>query len=289
MPVIENEILRVSINQLGAELKSIVNNATGLNYLWNADPAYWAKSSPVLFPIVGTLKSDTYFFNGKAFNLGRHGFAREKEFVVEDERPDQVTLLLVSSESTLVKYPFAFEFRINYKLSGDRLDVRYHVTNPDKVAMYFSVGGHPAFRVPLEEELKYTDYQLVFEKPETAGRWMISPEGLIDNHSTPLLQQGNVLPLTHELFYKDAVVLKGLVSTQVRLSSPKSVHGVLFDFTGFPFLGIWAAKNAGFVCIEPWCGIADSVDTTQDLTVKEGIIELPAASEFKRTWSASFY
>jgi galactose mutarotase-like enzyme len=150
--------------------------------------------------------------------------------------------------------------------------------------LYFSVGGHPAFAVPLTKDTNYEDYYLVFDKQENTPRWPISNDGLIENTPDPLLQHSDRLPLTKELFSKDALVLKSLKSSLISVRSDKTEHGLRFDFPGFPFLGLWAAKGADFLCIEPWCGIADSVNTSQQLEEKEGINALEPGGEFSRTW-----
>ena len=155
--------------------------------------------------------------------------------------------------------------------------------------MYFSIGGHPAFNVPLVEGTEYTDYYLEFNKDEILPRWPISSEGLIEKIPEPFLQSGNILSLNKELFYKDALVFKNPASSMIFLLSNKTNHGLHFNFSGFPYLGIWAAKNADFVCIEPWCGIADSVHSDQQIINKEGINKLSAGEIFERKWIASFY
>jgi len=289
MPVISNEILEVNILKRGAELTSIVSKSTGLEYMWNADPAFWAKTSPVLFPIVGTLKNDTYYYEGKAYQLGRHGFAREKEFTVTAQTAASVTFTLVTDESTLKNYPFHFRFDITYEVINNTLSVTYKVLNTGNTELLFSVGGHPAFKVPLVEGAAYADYYLQFEKKETTGRWPISKDGLIETKPVSLLENSHRIPLSKELFLQDALVFKNLKSSKVSLKSSATSHGLLFDYTGFPFLGIWAAKNADFVCIEPWCGIADSVSTDQQLINKEGINKLDAGDAFERNWSVSLF
>jgi galactose mutarotase-like enzyme len=289
MHVIENHNLTITINPAGAELSSIVNKVNGLEYLWSGDPNFWAKKSPVLFPIVGTLKDNAYFYNDKKYELGRHGFAREMNFIVTEKDLTSLTLTLHDDESTVKVFPFHFSFSIKYAIRENELFVTYSILNKGQEIMYFSVGGHPAFKVPVSLDLKYEDYYLLFKKMETAGRWPISKEGLIESASTPLLNNTNRLPLTKELFYKDAIVFKHLQSDEVELKSDKDAAGLSFSFKDFPFLGIWAAKNADFICIEPWCGIADSVDSTQDLKAKEGIIALDAGNIFERTWSVSIY
>jgi len=155
--------------------------------------------------------------------------------------------------------------------------------------MFFSVGGHPAFKLPMADTLSYDDYYLLFNKTENAPRWPISNEGLIETTALQLLDNTNRLALTKSLFYKDAIVLKNLQSDEVKLKSDKHAAGLSFIFKGFPYLGIWAAKDADFICIEPWCGIADSVGANQVLNDKEGIINLPAGENFERTWSVTMF
>lgn len=286
---IENDRLKITIDPKGAELKSVIRKDLNLEYMWSGDPAYWAKTSPVLFPIVGTLKENTYYYKGQAYQLSRHGFAREQVFNVTEQKENSVTFTIQNNEDTLTVYPFSFFFSIVYTLTGDELTVEYRVQNYGVDALFFSVGGHPAFKVPLAEGTRYDDYRLVFEVEEDAGRWPISKDGLIEKTPQPLLLQSRVLPLTKELFSKDALVFKGLKSQWVELSSDKTPHGLRFSIAGFPFLGLWAAPGANFVCIEPWCGIADSVDSNGLLPDKEGILQLQPGEEFRRGWNVRFY
>lgn len=289
MFTIENAKIKAVINAKGAELTSLVNKENQLDYMWAGDPAVWGKHSPVLFPIVGTLKNNTYLYNGKEYQLPRHGFARDKQFAVESQNEDSITLLLRNDAETLTVYPFAFEFRLRYTLFEYSLAVAYEVVNPAKELMYFSVGAHPAFKIPLVAGTDYTDYYLQFNQVETAPRWPISPDGLIEQTPIDLLQNTNRLNLSKDLFQKDALVVKGMASTIVTLGSNKTEHGFRFDYPGFPFMGIWAAKNADFVCVEPWCGIADSVASTQQLPEKEGINKLKGGEKFTRTWTVTVY
>lgn len=286
---LENDRLRVVIDAKGAELKSVFSKAYDLEYMWSGNPAFWAKTSPVLFPIVGTLKDNTYQYLGKDYHLPRHGFARDKVFSVTDQSDHSLTFSIESDADTLVIYPFAFLFSIVYTLAGDELSVEYRVQNRDGQPMYFSVGGHPAFKVPFMEGTRYEDYKLIFEKEEAAGRWPISKEGLIEKEPVPLLRHTGELPLSKELFRQDALVLKHLQSEWVELVSDQTPHGLRFFFPGFPYLGLWAAPGADFVCIEPWCGIADSVDANGQLPDKEGVVQLVPGEEFRRQWRVQFY
>jgi len=289
MFTIEDQQLKITIHPKGAELQSIFHKGLSLEYMWNGDPAFWGKHSPILFPIVGTLKDDTYIYKGKPYKLGRHGFARDRVFEVESRQPDAITFLLKSDADSRINYPFDFELRIHYALLAGGLRTSWSVKNSSGEELYFSIGGHPAFKVPLVTGTDYTDYYLQFDKKETAHRWPISPQGLIEKGSLPVLEKSDRLPLTKELFSADALVFKHLASTAVSLRSDKTPHGFRMDFPDYPFLGIWAAKNADFVCIEPWCGIADSVDSDQQWTTKEGIEELAPGEIFERSWTLTLF
>jgi galactose mutarotase-like enzyme len=287
MITLENNTLKVQIAPQGAELQSIYNVQNKLEHVWQGDPTYWSKRSPILFPIVGQLKDDTYYYKDKAYHLPRHGFAREKMFTVESENEEQVTFLLTNSEETLAVYPFEFELRVHYELQDNILSVIYDVLNTGNDTMYFSVGGHPAFGVPYEKGSAYKDYYLEFEDAEHTSRYTLQ-NGLIDE-AQPFLQYEKRVPLHHQLFYKDAIVLKNLLSGSVALKSDKSDHGLHFNFEQFPFLGIWAAKDAPFVCIEPWQGIADTVQHNQQLTEKEGIVALEKGHRHQQGWSVAIF
>lgn len=284
MYVLQDDILSIKVNPKGAELVSLFHKNDKIEYLWNADPAFWGKHSPVLFPIVGALKDNCYYYNNKSYMLGRHGFARDRIFSLNGASSSELCLTLLSDERSLLQFPFKFRLDIIYQLQDNRLLVTYRVTNTGSAEMYFSIGGHPAFSVPFIKGTDYTDYYLEFEKTETADRWPISAEGLIETRSKPLLSNMQQLPLQRALFYQDALVFKDIRSERVSLRHKDSSKGISFIFKGFPYLGIWAAKDADFVCIEPWCGIADSVNTNQQLKSKEGINNLPVDGVFERKW-----
>jgi len=283
--VIENENLRASINPLGAELVNLLKLDDNTEYMWDANPTFWGKTSPVLFPIVGGLKNDTYLFEGIDYKLPRHGFARTMNFEVESQTQNSVVFLLKNSPETEKVYPFEFELRLIYALIVNKLELTYQITNPDTKTLLFSIGGHPAFKCPIENELNYEDYFLEFNEKENLERWPLNSEGLVLNEPLEISKNTNKLLLTKELFYEDALVFKHLKSVCVTLKSRKSPKQLKFEFKNFPYLGIWAAKDADFVCIEPWCGIADSVDTNQNLETKEGIISLETKGVFERSFS----
>ena len=288
MITISNKILNVTIAAKGAELQSIYNKQTGLEYMWDAG-IEWPKKSPVLFPIVGGLKNNSYNYNGKQYQLSRHGFARDMVFEVENQTENSATFFIQSSEETLAIYPFTFKFSVVYTVLNNQLTVTYIVENKGEETLYFSVGAHPAFKVPLVSGNSYSDYFLQFNELETTGIYPLSPEGLIELEQLPMLDNTNQLALTKQLFYKDALVFKKLQSTSISILNNKNSNGLKLSYQDFPYMGIWAAKNADFVCIEPWCGIADNVATSGKLEEKEGMNELAANAIFLRTWTVETF
>jgi galactose mutarotase-like enzyme len=287
MITLKNKTLHATIATKGAELQSLINTATNLQYMWSGDAAYWGKYSPVLFPIVGGLKDDTYYYEGKAYSLPRHGFAREREFTATQISEAEVLFTLTDDESSRAVYPFAFELGLRYKLVENSLSCSYEVYNPAAGELFFSVGAHPAFAVPLTGDTVYTDYYLQFNAAENLQRWKLDNGLIAAPEALPLSNKS--LRLQQSLFYQDAIVLKHMQSNSITLGCTKNSHGLNFKFDDFPFFGIWAAKDAPFVCLEPWCGIADSVDHNQQLPGKEGINVLEPGESFVRTWSVECF
>lgn len=288
MILLENENLLINISAKGAELRSIKSKTTKLEYLWKGDAAYWGKFSPVLFPVIGALKNNTYLFEDKIYELPRHGFARDHEFDVQQISEAEVLFTLKSSADTLKVYPFEFELGLRYQLSGSKVSCTYEVSNPGSKDLLFSVGGHPAFAAPLTAETAYEDYYLEFNKDEAITYFKID-DNLISDRTVDLPLNNRRLTLQHDLFYDDALVIKNLKSDSISLKNTKNEHGLHFSFSDFPFFGIWAAKDADFICLEPWCGIADGIHHNQQLSDKEGINSLSPGLDWKRTWSAEVF
>ena len=278
--------LTVSINEKGAELQSIQLN--GVEYLWQADAAFWSKHSPVLFPIVGELKDGKYFFKDREYKLSRHGFARDRMFTAEQTSSTSAVFSLKHDAESLPVYPFQFAFDVEYKISGAALFCTYRVSNTSDEDMYFSVGGHPAFNVPLAKDLQYTDYFLEFNNDETLARYLLH-NGLTARDTEEIILKDKTLQLHPSLFYADAIVLKHIKSNEIRLFSEKDEHGLKIRFDNFPYFGIWASKDAPFVCLEPWCGIADNLYHNRQLIDKEGINKLARNSSWERTWSVELF
>ncbi len=284
MIILENHLLNVKVLEQGAELCSIVDKASHTEYLWQGDPAFWNKHSPILFPIVGTLRNDTYVYKGKSYHMSRHGFARDRQFTVTKQENDRVSLELNADEATLQQYPFLFKLGIDYELKDNNLIVTYTVSNTGADTLYFSIGGHPAFNLPIDKTLQFEDYTLQFEQVEQAEIYPLNAQGQLLAEGIPFLDNTNSVALQKSLFYEDALIFKKLKSGSIRLASEKDSRNIEVSFEQFPFLGIWSKKDADFVCIEPWQGITDRQDASGLLEDKEGICVLEAQQQWKASW-----
>ena len=278
---IQNDHLKVSVKQTGAEFSGLQSVKTGREYLWQADPRFWGRHSSLLFPIIGELAGKQYKYQGKSYSLSRHGFARNAAFELEAEAPANLTLVLNASEETKAVYPFDFQLKVRYQLEGAKLSIHYEVYNSDQKTIYFSLGAHPAFNCPLLPGEKRSDYSLVFEQAELAYTQKLNENGLRNGRTALVLDQSKVLPIRDDLFDDDALILSNLSSERVALCNGKQEKVLTFDFSGFPYLGIWApSAEAPFVCLEPWFGVADPVNPAGSIAEKEGIQSLDPGATF---------
>lgn len=276
--VLESKLLTVKFKQKGAEICSIKGKKTNTEYIWQADPAFWGKHAPILFPFVGRLKEDTYIHQGKKYQLPQHGFAREMDFDVIDRSVQHINFALGSSEITKENYPFDFLLIVSYRLKENRITIVYEVENQGKEEMLYSIGAHPGFRVPLHENEQRSDYEVLFEREETAPAWEIRG-GLLTGSSNPVLQNQKSITIADNLFENDALVFKGLKSEKISLAKKGRTPFINLYFFS-PFFGIWSkSSQSPFVCLEPWRGIADSISHNQQLSDKEGIRKLAPGSK----------
>ena len=278
---IQNEFLTALVDDQGGELHSVKFGSTEL--LWQGDPKWWTGHAPILFPVIGTLRNASYLHNGKQYVLKQnHGFARRSKFSLVNHSDEQVTFSLCDNEETRAVYPFEFELLVTYKLSNSSLYTDLVVTNKSDENMYFSIGGHPAFNCPLLHEENFEDYELVFNENETIGTHIVTEEGFVLDEMVPIFNDSNRISLGHELFQKyQTLVFSNLKSTEVSIKSRKTGAGVTMDFTGFPYFGVWQPPGAPFVCLEPWQGIEDSPNSSENLCNKKGIIRLGSKSEYQ--------
>ena len=278
---IQNQAIKAVIKTKGAELSSLQKEDK--NYIWEINSEFWNKTSPILFPIVGALKNGEYFYDGNAYKLSRHGFARDFEFEVIENSENTVVFSLKSNEETLKVYPFHFELQLSYILEGNKLVVKYEIINRSSEKMYYSIGAHPAFNIDGNFEV----FSLIFDDEKDLDSYKLELD-LFSGKTEILKLNGNVLPLHYELFEEDALVFKNFATKSLTLAkNNESVMKV--SFPDFPYLGIWTKKDAPFICIEPWLGIADNANTSGKIEEKEGIQILENNSKKQIAWSVELF
>lgn len=278
---IRNDSWTAKVDSLGAQLVSF-QGKDGFEYLWTGDPRYWKSHAPVLFPIVGALREGRTKIGGEWFEMGQHGFARNSEFSLESQAGDQISLRLSSDFETKKRYPFSFSLTVTYSLTDTGITTAFSIENTGDKVMPFVIGGHPGFNLPVNETARFEDYVLRFEKPETQRcPAIVEGQALIDPNETAfVLENQSEIPLLHSLFYHDALIFENLNSTRVQVVNPSSGRGIEMDFSQFPMLGVWSAKNDGpYVCLEPWTGCATRTDEGDEFEQKKGMTFLPAGGK----------
>ena len=286
MVTMTNDQLRVTISPIGGALQSIYGRETGIEYLWQGDKAYWGGRAPNLFPFVGRLDEGKYTVNGQTYSMGIHGFASRRELAVERAEEESCVFLLKDSEETLAIYPYRFEYRLCYALDAGRILIRCVVKNLSPDTMYFGIGGHPGFNVPLVRDRAFEDYNLVFSEASVPSVVRLSPGVLTTGRRDRYPLQDNVrLPLRHELFTEDAVVLVDAPRC-VTLSTPGDPHGVRVSYPQMPYVGFWHKPNsdAPYVCIEPWSVLPGREGVVEELTEMRDMTALPPMSTWENRW-----
>lgn len=281
---IKNENLTVEVNSLGAELWSIKDN-TGKEYLWQGDETSWKNRATNLFPFCGRMTNGVYSYQGKEYEMVIHGFAKSTEFTLVTKEERKLVLMIENSTSTYEIYPFRFRFTICYELVGSVIKQSYIVENLDDKAMYFAVGGHPGFQLPIEDELQFEDYEIVFEK-DKVNQTVLSEQYFITETEIecPDVKDGKML-LQHDLFNKDALILSKM-GKEVVLQSPKGTKKIRVAFPNMNYLAIWHRPftKASYVCIEPWTSQPARQDVVEDIECKGDLIALAAGDKYENNW-----
>lgn len=276
---ISNSILSAQIKLKGAELISLKSMQSNEEFIWEGNPSFWGKHSPVLFPIVGTLKNNSYNYNDEIYKLLRHGFARDVNFQLISSNTSSATFSLQSSEESKKVYPFEFELQIKYILLNNTLSIGYKVINFDEKDIPFSIGAHPAFALPAEFE----NYSLEFNKQETLKCFTLEND-LVSDTTFEIELIHKKLPLTYSTFANDALIFKTLQSKEITLlEKNKPRLKVVFD--RFENLGIWTKVGAPFICIEPWLGYSDTIHSSGKIMEKEGIQVVAKNNSFECEFS----
>ena len=293
---ISSNSLTASIDTMGAQLMSLRKGES--EYLWQGDSNWWPRRAPILFPIVGVLKDSKAESAEGTISLARHGLARLNQFEVVEQSASSVTLQLKSTEETRKAYPYDFELKLIFSVAGDTLTQTYEVTNPANVVLPFTLGAHPAFNIPIPgvEAASLDQYHLLFTHSWTSYGPSITDEGLCD-YTTPqrLIVDSDTLPLSWELIDREkTITLEDVPDRRITLAAnveaSTEAHGIQMDFEGFDYLGIWsAAPGCPFVALEPWCGIADTVDCDGIFEHKPGIMCLEPEQSITKTLSVKVF
>ncbi len=268
---ISNGIITAIVNTKGAELNSIYKD--GMEFLWSGNPDIWGEQAPLLFPVCGGLKDDKYIFEGKEYFLSKHGYAKASDFIIEKAEDNTVTFLLCSNEKHKKQFPFDYELRVIYTLIENAIEVGYSIKNVGHGDMYFSIGCHEGYACfnGIEE------YSLVFDEEEDFTYNIL--DGNLLEHNTCSVGRGRELRLKYDFFIIDAHTFLNLKSRGVKLLHRPSGKSLRVEYEGFDYLAVWTKPDADYICIEPWCGIPDFVDSDFDITHKRGIVKLAANAE----------
>lgn len=277
---ISNDKITIQVDSMGGELKSLKEVASGREYMWNGDPQYWKRTSPVLFPLVGGVKDGIYRVNGREYTMGQHGFARDTEFQLKSQVASEIWFTLESNEDMLIKYPYPFVLELGYELVDMTVIVKWRVKNPVKERMYFSIGGHPAFLCPIINGTKQSDYRIRFDTTEKVVSSCLE-NGLVSGKSVTYKLQNGALPVTEHLFDGDALIIEQEQAHSVSLVAPDGRDYLTVEFDA-PLFGIWSppGKRAPFICIEPWYGRCDRADYAGEWKDREWMQALNAGETF---------
>lgn len=280
--LISNKNLEVKINSFGAELISLKNLDKNIEYMWQKNPQYWNKCSPVLFPFVGAIKNNQYFYNGDKYLFSsKHGFARDNKFELLNQQKDYIEFIFRANENTKKIYPFNFNFYIKYILKENSLQIEYKVENLEDKKMYFSLGAHPAFNTPLDSNTKYSDYFIELENLENDDVYFLE-DSLFNTEKKKRLLSKNILHLTENIFEDDVLILKNTNSKKVYLKNKNGSFTLGFKFEGFKHLAFWSKPNAPYICLEPWNGLPDYKDCTENLEEKADIESIEVKETYTR-------
>lgn len=284
---IENEQLKIDVNSYGAQLFSVYSKKSNTEYLWQGDPAFWKDRAHNLFPFIGRMYEGVFHYNGKEYPSRAHGLARYFEFALESKTDNSLVFLLKDNEDTHKEYPFAFEYRVTFILNGSELVTRYEVTNTDNKTLICAFGGHPGINIPFGKGV-FEDYYLEFpEKKEVTRQLLDETNSFMAEKSVPFeLVDGTKIPLRHELFTHDAVILENTCG-EVALKCDKESRYVSMKYSDFKFIGFWqvAKPETPYVCLEPWGALPAVVGKIVDLESKPHMTRVPVGEKAEASFT----
>ena len=270
---LSNGILSLSVEEKGAQMRSLKDERTGREYLWQADPAVWNRTAPILFPAVGKMYTDGYTYGGARYDMPKHGFLRDVNFTADVLYEDYLVLLYTPDEKIKAAYPFDFEFSAKFALDGNALVFAYEVENKGEETMYFSLGAHPGFNIGFGDKI-------IFEKKENLTALYYNEADRPNAEAAPVvLENADTLELTEDFFAHGSLCFPPVESESVSLATSEGEEYLHMRFGKAPHLWLWAKAGAPYVCIEPWHG-ADETVPREALAEKKGIVSLEAGKKF---------
>lgn len=282
---LENEYLRVTIADAGAELVSVWDKASGQERIWTGDPDVWNRHAPILFPFVGKVVEGKYRIGGQEYAMKtQHGFARDKVFVCVEKTEITVTHRLTATGETLAIYPYEFRLTVCHRLDGKQLGVEWTVENLGTDRMYFSIGGHPGFMMP--QGVRKEDCLIAFPGKMELQYVSANPAGYIVPQKKALSLRDGLAPWQADI--PDTWIFEDHQVQTVGIAKPDGTPFVKLHCDGFPMLAVWANPKGPFICLEPWFGRADDVDFAGSIDQKKGMQALAAGETRKIGYSIEF-
>ncbi|MGM0239937.1 aldose 1-epimerase family protein [Enterococcus sp. AZ103] len=283
---IKNQYLTAEIATKGGLLRSLKNQA-GIECIWQRDPNFWEENDVNIFPYIARLTNETFVYQNKDYHLPIHGFLWTSELEVVTQTDECLILSLKSTQETKKQFPFDFELKIYRRLAGESLETTYEVNNLSQETMYFGIGGHPAFNVPLQPGLTFEDYYVQFEQSTIPEKVAMSVDGFVEEGDELFqdLDHQHKLVLHHQLFDQDAIILKN-AGNKVQLKTDKDSVGLEIEFGDFDYLGLWHMPKlkAPYLCVEPWSSLPSRKNIIENIAEQENLISLPTNSSYQSTW-----
>ncbi len=284
---IENNDLRVTVSDKGAELQSI-QTADGQEWLWQGDERYWEDRAPILFPFCGRFWNGLVTAHGKPCDPGMHGFLRHSLLDVEKKDAQTLVCTLRSDADTLQKYPFAFETRICYELRGNTLAIRAEVTNTGDEPLPYGYGGHPGFRLQYAGG-KIEDYYCRFPgKSETKALCFDENNCFITGGTKEFpMRDGCIFDINDPFFETGSTFLCDMPK-EITLGTDLSPRRMVMRYDDFRYLGFWKAQGGAFICIEPWTSMPANWGESTELTEKPDLVRLAPGETKSHEYTLEF-
>lgn len=284
---IENAYIKLEVQEKGGSMTSIYDKKRDAELLYQPLPDAWQGQDVFIFPFIARLIDQTYSYKGKIFTLKNHGLLRYMNAKLIQIDSYSLKATFHSNEVTFKNYPFDFEATLTYVLKENKLSLNYEIINLSKEDMPFMLGAHPAFKVSgkrNDTEFNMSGNQINFDgdKEKTVllqEETFCFMNGLTSKIDSPISLSKGLFNLIN------TIIIDAKDITKVTLNK-KDGSTIIVDIKEAPYLALWSDKQYGdYVCIEPWFGYPDTIDSDKDITRKPGINFLKANQKFNYTYT----